>query len=123
VRLCLDEHYSPQIATALRERGHDAIAAVAEGELRGLPDDDLLAFCARERRALLSENSADFMPLVHQLAAQGDEHYGVLFSSPVSMPRGPGTIGVFIEALDRLLRDHPTDDGLRDRVQWLQAPP
>src|SRR5439155_24823194 len=81
------------------------IAAEAEGELRGLPDEQLLAFCVRERRALLSENAADFMPLVHQFATRGDEHYGLVFSSPGSMPRGAGTIGLFVEALDRFLRE------------------
>ena len=53
MRLCLDQHYAPRIAAALRERGHDVIAAEAEGELRGLPDEELLTFCVRERRALV----------------------------------------------------------------------
>ena len=122
MRLCLDQHYAPRIAAALRERGYDVIAAEAEGDLRGLPDDELLAFCVRERRALLSENAADFMPLVHQHAARGAEHYGLLFSSPVSMPRGAGTVGLFVEALDRLLRERPAEDALRDQVLWLRPP-
>jgi hypothetical protein len=123
VRLCLDQHYAPHIAAALRERGHDVIAAEAGEELRGLPDEELLAFCIRERRALLSENAADFMPLVHQLAVRGDEHYGLVFSSPASMPRGAGTIGLFIEALERLLRVCPADGALRNQVHWLRPPP
>jgi len=123
VRLCLDQHYTPRIAAALRERGHDVIAAEAEDELRGLPDEELLAFCVRERRALLSENAADFVPLAHRLAARGDDHYGLAFSSPASMPRGAGTIGLFIEVLDRLLRDHPAEDALRNQIQWLRPSP
>ncbi len=119
MRLCLDQHYAPRIAVALRERGHDVVAAEAEEEPRGLPDDELLAFCVRERRALLSENAADFMALVHQLAARGDEHHGLVFSSPASMPRGAGTIGLFIEVLDRLLRDSPDEGALRNQVRWL----
>lgn len=98
------------------------IAVEAEGELRGLSDEELLAFCVRERRALVTENAADFVPLVHQYAARGDEHCGLVLSSPVSLPRGAGTIGVFVEALDRILRERPAEDALRDRVHWLQPP-
>lgn len=120
MRVCLDQHYAPpQIAAALRERGHDVIAAEAEGELRGLPDEELLAFCVRERRALLSENAADFTPLVHQLAARGDEHYGLVFSSPSSIRRGAGTIGLFVDSLDRLLRECPDEGALRNPLHWL----
>jgi hypothetical protein len=122
VRLCLDQHDAPRIAAALRERGHDVIAAEAEGGLRGLSDDELLAFCVRERRALLSENAVDFMPLVHERAARGEEHYGLVLSSPASMPRGVGTIGLFVEALDRFVREHPADEALCNQVHWLRRP-
>jgi hypothetical protein len=121
VRLCLDQHYAPQIAAALRGHGHDVISAEAEEELRGLSDEELLAFCVRGRRALVTENVADFMPLVHRLAERAEEHHGVVFSSPASMPRGAGTIGLFVEVLDRLLRDCPADDALRDQVRWLRS--
>ena len=99
------------------------IATQAEDALRGLADAELLAFCTRERRVLVSENVPDFMPLVHDLAVRGEAHYGVVFTSPSSMPRGHRTIGLFVEALDGLLRDHPTEDALRDQVRWLQSPP
>jgi hypothetical protein len=38
------------------------------------------------------------------------------------MPRGAATVGIFSEALDRLLHDHPSDDALCDQVHWLQPP-
>jgi hypothetical protein len=38
------------------------------------------------------------------------------------MPPGAGTIGLFVEALDRLLRDHPDDGGLRNQIVWLRPP-
>lgn len=120
MRLCLDQHYAPRIAAALRERGHDVISAEAESELRGLPDEELLSYCVRERRALVTENVADFMPLVHRLVTRGDEHYGLLFSSPASMPRSAGTIGLFVEVLDRLLRGSPGEDALRNQARWLR---
>ena len=120
MRLCLDEHYAPHIAVALRERSHDVIAVAAHGELRGVVDEELLAFCVSQRRALLSEDASDFVPLVHELAARGDDHYGLVLTSATSMPRRAATIGIFIEALDRLLRDHPSDNALRNQVRWLQ---
>jgi Domain of unknown function (DUF5615) len=122
VRLCLDEHYSAHIAKALRERGHDVSAVQERPELRGLGDRELLATLQTERSALLTENVADFMPLVQDLAARGEDHRGVVFSSPSSMPRGTGTIGDFVEALARLLGERPAEDGLLNQVSWLQPP-
>lgn len=120
MRLGLDEHYSAHIARALRERGHDVSAVQERRELRGLGDRELLATMQAERSALLTENIADFMPIVHDLTARGEDHWGVAFSSPVSMPRSAGTIGDFIEALDRFLSERPAEDGLLNQVWWLQ---
>lgn len=122
MRLCLDEHYSAHIAPALRERGHDVSAVQERPELRGLGDRELLTTLQAERSALLTENVADFMPIVQDLAARREDHWGVVFSSPESMPRGVGTIGVFVEALDRLLNELPAEDGLLSQVSWLQPP-
>lgn len=120
MRLCLDEHYSAAIAKALRARGHDVTAVQERPELRGLADRELLATLQAEHSAVLTENVADFMPIVHDLAARGEDHWGVVFSSPASMPRGAGTIGDFVAALDRLLGERPTEDGLVNQVSWLQ---
>lgn len=119
MRLCLDEHYSPRIAAVLRERGHDVIASQAEPALRGRADGDLLEHCLMERRVLVTENVADFMPLVHARAARGEEHAGIVFTSAASMPRGAATIGRFVEALERLSRELPAEEALRDQVRWL----
>jgi hypothetical protein len=35
---------------------------------------------------------------------------------------GGGTIGMFVEALDRLMQERPTDDALQNRVHWLRPP-
>jgi Domain of unknown function (DUF5615) len=122
VRLCLDEHYAIRIAVALRERGHEVSAVKERPELLGVEDRDLLAVMQGERCALLTENVSDFMPLVQELAARDEDHWGVVFSSPVSMPRGTGTIGLFVEALDRLLAERRAEDGLLNQVWWLQSP-
>ena len=119
MRLLLDEHYSPKIATELRERGHDVASVTERGDLRGLGDRELWIFALAESRALMTENVADFIPLVREAAAQGERHFGVVFTSPRSLPRGPRTIGVYVERLHSFLRDHAADDALADRVHWL----
>jgi hypothetical protein len=119
VRLLLDEHYSPKIAIELRKRGHDVVSVTERDDLRGLGDRELWSFASAEGRVLMTENVADFMPLVREAAAQAERHFGVVFTSPRSLPRGPRTIGVYIERLERFLRDRPADDALADQVQWL----
>lgn len=122
MRLCLDEHYSPQIAVALRDLGHDVVAAAERSDLVSLSDAELLAALVREQRALLTENVRDFAPLVHQMAAAGERHFGLVHSSPRSMPRNRDTIGAFVESLRALLDRFPADDALVDRIKWLESP-
>jgi hypothetical protein len=122
VRLCLDEHYSPEIARRLRVRGHDVSSAKERAELLGLPDPALLAVLIQERSALMTENVGDFAPIERALAARGDDHWGFVYTPPRSMPRAASTIGVFVEALDGFLSDRRGDDDFRNQVWWLQPP-
>ena len=87
MRLCLDEHHSPEIARQLRSRGHDVTSVAERPELRGLSDAELLRVLSEERSALLTDDVADSAPIQRALAVQGDEHGGLVFSSPRSMPR------------------------------------
>jgi len=119
VRLLLDEHYSATIAVRLRERGHDVVAVQERSELRGLADRDLLVRAVDDRRALLTEDVRHFTRLAHDLALTGEHHFGIVFSSAQSMRRAPDTIGLFVEALDRLLRERTNDEALADRIHWL----
>ena len=119
MKLLLDEHYSRRIAEQLRDEGHDVSAVQERPDLRGVDDSDLLRHASAEDRALLTENVADFMPLVRQAAAAGEHHFGVIFSSPHSLPRGQGTIGLCVERLDAFLRERPKDDVLADQISWI----
>jgi hypothetical protein len=119
VKLLLDEHYSPKIAAGLRKRGHDVDSASERQELRGLADRELWAVATAEKRALVTENVADFMPLVREAAAASAKHFGVVFTSPRSLPRGPETIGLYVGLLARFLRERPTVSALADDVHWL----
>ena len=119
VKLCLDEHYSAQIAERLRDAGHDVISVKERPDLVSLPDGALLAVMAAEQRAFLTENVGDFSPLIAAAASRGESHFGFIFSSSHSMSRSRNTIGLFVERLDKILREHPGDSDLTDRVEWL----
>ena len=113
MKLLLDEHYSPEIAKQLRERGHDVVAVVERPQLGGASDRDLLPAMAEERRAILTENVADFAPVARQSES---DHCGLVFSS---LPRSRDTIGLFVEALDAFLRKRPGEDVLVNQIAWL----
>lgn len=119
MKLCLDEHFPPQIAEQLRRRGHDVIAVKERADLRGSGDRELLARMAEERRALVTENVADFVPLLREAAAAGDDHSGVILTPARSLPSTRAAIGAFVERLDELLRARPAGDALRNRAHSL----
>jgi predicted nuclease of predicted toxin-antitoxin system len=113
VRLLLDAHYSPKVAEQLTARGHDAVAAAADTTLRRLPDRELFAYAVAERRALVTNDVADFIPLAQQAAAAGEHHCGLVLTSDRSLPRSKRGIGRLVRALDGL------GDVPGDSVLWL----
>jgi|HubBroStandDraft_6_1064221.scaffolds.fasta_scaffold681210_2 hypothetical protein len=55
--LVLDEMFSPAIAAALRDLGHEVVAITERGELRAMTDDELFAWTTARGRWLLTETS------------------------------------------------------------------
>jgi hypothetical protein len=121
VKLLLDEHDSPEIARQLRTRGHDVVAVGERADLVGLSDAELLRRMAQERRAIMTNNVKDFMPLASRAALGADDHHGLLFTSDRSMARRSDAIGRFVDALDGFLQRHEGEDSYRNQVQWLSA--
>ena len=119
MKLLLDEHFSPKIASELRRRRHDVVAARAEPALHGLSDAELLAFATSERRALVTENVVDFARLHSAALIAGRRHFGLIFTSPRQFPRTTRAIGRLVRALDALLDDRRTDDALESQTWWL----
>jgi predicted nuclease of predicted toxin-antitoxin system len=120
LRLLLDEHYPKAIAEQLRARGHDVTSVQERRELSGLSDAEILAFAAAEQRALLTEDVADLLPLATRIVAAGESHFGLLVTSPRSLPRTRANIGTFVRVLDRFLEQHVRDNALLDQIRWLR---
>ncbi len=118
MKLLLDEMYPAAIATALRERGHDAMAVQDEDDLRELGDEALFATARDLGRVVVTENVKDFAPIEARLRAQGEHHPGLVFTSNRSFPRHRQRfIGAMVDALDKLAADDPA---CQDTTYWLQ---
>lgn len=119
MRVLLDEMYPAAIAEQLRRRGHDVDAVTLRTELRALPDAEIFAWAQRQRSAVLTENITDFSNLADERDRRGEPHHGLVCVDPGKYTRGhPRTIGRMVAALERLLREHPTDDATSLR-HWL----
>ena len=122
MKLLIDEHYPPSIAEQLRERGHDAVSAQEEADLRGMTDPDLFAEAQRRNSAVLTENVADYLVLDAEYRGRHLAHWGLILTSNRTFPRGKSTtVGALVKALDELLLKAGSEDR-SSRVIWLQRP-
>jgi hypothetical protein len=118
VKLLIDEHYADEVASKLREAGHDAVT-VSERQIKSIDDEPLLELAWSESRALLTNNARDFMPIVGRWAISGRDHCGLLLTSDSSMPRHKGTIGVYVRTLTAIMEANPGVRALANQVRWL----
>ncbi|HZL48873.1 MAG TPA: DUF5615 family PIN-like protein [Solirubrobacteraceae bacterium] len=120
MRLLLDEMISPRIARELRADEHDVQAVKKDRpDLASRSDRELVRQMAAERRAIVTNDIADFQGIHDQLLAAGDGHHGMIFTFDTTMPRTKDTIPQWVQALTKLLADHPDDDSLRNRIHHL----
>jgi hypothetical protein len=82
--LLLDEHFSPEIARHLRERGHDVIAVKERADLLARPDRAHFASMRDQRRAIVTQDLGDFRPLLEQATNAGETTYGLICVPPRS---------------------------------------
>lgn len=121
MKLLLDEMFTPLLAEALRQRGHDVVAVAESAELSGKRDHVIFAAAVTAGRALVTNNVVDYVPLCQRAAISGQGHSGLLLTSDRSLPRGRRALGRTIAGLDALLTAHPTDGALRNRVLWVSS--
>lgn len=123
MKLLLDELYSRQIAQQLRTDGHDVVSVKERDDLQGLLDEQLFASASAERRAILTENWADYDRLIRRAAAEGMTHYGVVCSSRQQLPRSREAIGLYVRVLGDFLTRHPAVDALLNSSRWIPDQP
>ncbi len=121
-RLLLDEHYSEEIAAALRALGHDVVAVVSEPDLRAASDAAVFRWAAESSRRIVTENIKDFRPLLMRTVAHGDPAAAtLLLVPPRRFPRGRGDrSAAIVSALHRWLTRSDVDE--RPDEDWLGEP-
>ncbi len=116
MRALLDEQLSPQIASMLRQRGHDVIAVADRTDLVARSDRIILEVATSEVRAVVTNNIKDFRPLAAEWLAQGRTHAGLILL-PSSRTRTRMAVVALADAIERLLSDHP--EGLSGSERWI----
>ncbi len=120
MRLLLDEHLDPLLATQLRARGHDVIAVAADPALRGLSDAELLDLGAEQGRAIATYDAADFLPLIEEREMAGRPCAGVILISARSHPPGGRGHGRLPHAVMAVM-DEDGSEAVAGNVMWLAA--
>lgn len=121
MRLLLDEMISPAIARELRGRGCDVQAIKRDRpELQSLADAEIVRRMVSERRAIVTNDVADFAPIHARIVAEGDEHYGMVFTDDSTLPRNRANVTVWVEALAELLSTCVSEDYLRNGTHYLR---
>jgi hypothetical protein len=111
--------YPSAIAEQLRRRGYDVSAVTERADLRSLDDPALFGLAQQERRAVVTENVADFIPLADGADQRGQRHQGLILIDPGKFPRGnPRTIGRLVAELLAVLNAY-VDDKPRSIRHWL----
>jgi hypothetical protein len=108
MRLILDEHHSPKVATQLAKAGFDVVAAGSQAHTRNITDAELLEAATADDRVVVTENIADFVLLATQWAADGRRHPGVLLTHPDKFKRSKSSYpGSLMRALKAFLEGPP----------------
>lgn len=119
-RLLLDEMFSPAIAAALRDLGHDVIAVAERTEMRAMSDEEVFTWAASQGRWLLTENVKDFRPILLRALQADTTVTGLLCTSTRSFPRSRKNPGPLIQAIHTWLLNGPPEAPLTE--DWLLNP-
>jgi hypothetical protein len=100
------------LAPALRARGFDVVT-VFESGLASAPDDAVLAYAARDGRAVYTFNVGDFCRLHGEYLRQGADHAGIIVVS-----RQRYLVGEQVRRLLRLLSAKSAED-MKNQLEFL----
>lgn len=102
--------YPAVVAEQLRRHGHDVRAVIERMELRSLTDSAVFGLAQQERRAIVTENVADFVPLADAADQRGQPHHGLILIDPAKFARGNRrTIGRLVTELGAVLQTYAGD--------------
>jgi len=111
--------YPAAVVEQLRRRGRDVVAVTERKELRTLADSAIFAEAQTDRRAVVTENVADFVPIADAADQRGRPHHGLVLIDPAKFPRGDRrTVGRLVRELERLMAEFPQDEAVSTR-HWL----
>jgi hypothetical protein len=113
----MDEMFSPAIAAALRDLGHDVIAVAERGELRAMTDEEVFSWATSQDRWLLTENVKDFRPVLLRALQAGTTTTGILYTSSRAFPRSRKNPGPLIQAIHAWMLSGPPEAPLTE--DWL----
>jgi hypothetical protein len=121
LRLLLDEHISPDVATGVRRRSRSVkILPMAEwegGNFLGQDDASCLQAAANQGLTLVTYDRRTIPPLLKQWAEEGRHHSGVIFIDEKTI--SPANIGGLARALIELEKMARNWDW-KDRVSFLR---
>jgi hypothetical protein len=115
MRILLDAQVSSRrVGRPLMRRGHDVVALDSDPQLATLPDDEILAFAANDRRIVVTHEVKDFARLVRAAGEAGRSHGGCIL---VLLPTNAH--GAVLRGVESLLCEHATQSDWVDRVEFL----
>jgi predicted nuclease of predicted toxin-antitoxin system len=116
VRFLVDEMFGHDLVVRLEDAGHDTVHVQQLG-LAGAEDHDLLARAADDDRVVVTENAADFVPLLEGRTAAGLAVPPVVIALKRGFPPGAAAMHHALAVkLTRWAEQHP--DPYR-HVHWL----
>jgi predicted nuclease of predicted toxin-antitoxin system len=116
VRFLVDEMFSPEVARHLSEADHDAVH-VSDVDLRATADHRIVAYAAEEDRVVVTENAADYVPIIEARTAGGVPVPPVVIALRRNLPRQAGVLAAELaRRLEVWAEEHPSP---YRHVHWL----
>jgi predicted nuclease of predicted toxin-antitoxin system len=110
LKLYLNENLSWRVSKALREYGYDVISSHEAG-MDKADDPTQFAFAVEKKRAVVTNNFADFIALYEEYAVNDKIHYGIIFTTKCSH-------SLLIKRLIKLFESISRQDMI-NQIRWL----